>query len=290
MSSCWRMSFMISPPSFRPPTMPLALELGSCVRAATELLTSVTRRTKAVVGSTLMTLPARPRQVMTAISSRIPSVLPLSMITVSISPVASVPRTRTGSSCRFGLVLLNPSSWRRSWFSCSNSCMRTISKLRRSISSFCSSVVRRMVPMLSRVCQNSATPPAALEAKNDRGASAWLPAPVKRSPAAGWTMKKSATTTARALTHHGIGFRSKKCTSPPSGGLSASRAPAVLDVHQHLPEHVQVLQHHSGSAHYCLERILSDVDRDACSLCLLYTSDAADDLLCVDLGGRRIIK
>ena len=28
------------------------------------------------------------------------------------------------------------------------------------------------------------------------------------------------------------------------------------------------------------------VDKD----CLLYTSDAADDLLCVDLGGRRIIK
>ena len=26
------------------------------------------------------------------------------------------------------------------------------------------------------------------------------------------------------------------------------------------------------------------------SNCLLYTSDAADDLLCVDLGGRRIIK
>src|SRR5680860_1915157 len=28
----------------------------------------------------------------------------------------------------------------------------------------------------------------------------------------------------------------------------------------------------------------------ACVCCLLYTSDAADDLLCVDLGGRRIIK
>ena len=28
----------------------------------------------------------------------------------------------------------------------------------------------------------------------------------------------------------------------------------------------------------------------AFKLCLLYTSDAADDLLCVDLGGRRIIK
>src|SRR5659263_769736 len=27
-----------------------------------------------------------------------------------------------------------------------------------------------------------------------------------------------------------------------------------------------------------------------CPICLLYTSDAADDLLCVDLGGRRIIK
>ena len=26
------------------------------------------------------------------------------------------------------------------------------------------------------------------------------------------------------------------------------------------------------------------------SRCLLYTSDAADDLLCVDLGGRRLIK
>src|SRR5450756_3102484 len=30
--------------------------------------------------------------------------------------------------------------------------------------------------------------------------------------------------------------------------------------------------------------------RRASSACLLYTSDAADDLLCVDLGGRRIIK
>src|SRR5450756_2219765 len=28
----------------------------------------------------------------------------------------------------------------------------------------------------------------------------------------------------------------------------------------------------------------------ASATCLLYTSDAADDLLCVDLGGRRIIK
>ena len=38
----------------------------------------------------------------------------------------------------------------------------------------------------------------------------------------------------------------------------------------------------------------SDADQfalaDSHHHCLLYTSDAADDLLCVDLGGRRIIK
>eukprot|EP00657_Telonema_sp_P-1_P007208 TRINITY_DN26933_c0_g1_i1.p1 TRINITY_DN26933_c0_g1~~TRINITY_DN26933_c0_g1_i1.p1 ORF type:complete len:296 (-),score=84.51 TRINITY_DN26933_c0_g1_i1:91-978(-) len=37
----------------------------------------------------------------------------------------------------------------------------------------------------------------------------------------------------------------------------------------------------------------TDNDSDSqsqCSDCLLYTSDAADDLLCVDIGGRRIIK
>src|SRR5680860_664309 len=44
------------------------------------------------------------------------------------------------------------------------------------------------------------------------------------------------------------------------------------------------------------QRRLPDGWRDALSpgdqlpACLLYTSDAADDLLCVDLGGRRIIK
>ena len=33
-----------------------------------------------------------------------------------------------------------------------------------------------------------------------------------------------------------------------------------------------------------------DDHRERVNNCLLYTSDAADDLLCVDLGGRRIIK
>src|SRR5680860_1893734 len=45
------------------------------------------------------------------------------------------------------------------------------------------------------------------------------------------------------------------------------------------------------------QRVRRNVSLPACSkgqtlldVCLLYTSDAADDLLCVDLGGRRIIK
>src|SRR5450756_3252486 len=44
------------------------------------------------------------------------------------------------------------------------------------------------------------------------------------------------------------------------------------------------------------KRILAFVERlgrqprELRYVCLLYTSDAADDLLCVDLGGRRIIK
>ena len=33
-----------------------------------------------------------------------------------------------------------------------------------------------------------------------------------------------------------------------------------------------------------------DAVHDGFGACLLYTSDAADDLLCVDLGGRRLIK
>ena len=35
-------------------------------------------------------------------------------------------------------------------------------------------------------------------------------------------------------------------------------------------------------------RLVIVISQNNC--CLLYTSDAADDLLCVDLGGRRIIK
>src|SRR5450756_874496 len=44
-----------------------------------------------------------------------------------------------------------------------------------------------------------------------------------------------------------------------------------------------------GSGRSPAEATRDDV-ADRAGTCLLYTSDAADDLLCVDLGGRRIIK
>src|SRR5450756_566112 len=51
---------------------------------------------------------------------------------------------------------------------------------------------------------------------------------------------------------------------------------------QNRPVGFLLLEHAAG-------RSATDVLRETGS-CLLYTSDAADDLLCVDLGGRRIIK
>ena len=47
-----------------------------------------------------------------------------------------------------------------------------------------------------------------------------------------------------------------------------------------------------GAGHHPGVKIVGDLDPGfrQVHICLLYTSDAADDLLCVDLGGRRIIK
>ena len=49
--------------------------------------------------------------------------------------------------------------------------------------------------------------------------------------------------------------------------------------------------------HYLMVKNIIFTEYYACSAiimmfetCLLYTSDAADDMQCVDLGGRRIIK
>ena len=52
-----------------------------------------------------------------------------------------------------------------------------------------------------------------------------------------------------------------------------------------------VVDVHAGrSACAVVEHAEVERDRLAAKACLLYTSDAADDLLCVDLGGRRILK
>src|SRR5450756_1265129 len=51
-------------------------------------------------------------------------------------------------------------------------------------------------------------------------------------------------------------------------------------------EHRELIEGHRSDL---IEAIIQESEDDTL-LCLLYTSDAADDLLCVDLGGRRIIK
>ena len=58
--------------------------------------------------------------------------------------------------------------------------------------------------------------------------------------------------------------------------LGIQRSDQLLDL-------VQISRHVASDEH-----IRSVIDGDGA--CLLYTSDAADDLPCVDLGGRRIIK
>src|SRR5450756_2073410 len=49
-------------------------------------------------------------------------------------------------------------------------------------------------------------------------------------------------------------------------------------------------RHGPAVRHMVEHQIAEDHHPDELGICLLYTSDAADDLLCVDLGGRRIIK
>ena len=52
------------------------------------------------------------------------------------------------------------------------------------------------------------------------------------------------------------------------------------------PAHLCLLQGVSGK----LDAHGGENNLNEPGACLLYTSDAADDLLCVDIGGRRIIK
>src|SRR5450756_3163921 len=82
-----------------------------------------------------------------------------------------------------------------------------------------------------------------------------------------------------------------KCNSvtdtEPSRSVTVSVIPA-----EHVGSMRGVLLSNAGIHASFQERLLLGVVHNCewyCS-CLLYTSDAADDLLCVDLGGRRIIK
>src|SRR5450756_2459946 len=54
--------------------------------------------------------------------------------------------------------------------------------------------------------------------------------------------------------------------------------------------HVARVHHHqviSGNADFLAKPVFPMFQGKESAPCLLYTSDAADDLLCVDLGGRR---
>src|SRR5450756_3190852 len=68
--------------------------------------------------------------------------------------------------------------------------------------------------------------------------------------------------------------------------LGVSRA-SVFNALAGVADYGVLLQRIRGRG-YRMARPWQRLERD--EICLLYTSDAADDLLCVDLGGRRIIK
>ena len=88
---------------------------------------------------------------------------------------------------------------------------------------------------------------------------------------------------------------------PTEGSVTMARGLRV----GYLPQHAELVSNHT--LHEEMLHVFHDLRRQQEALltlaeemahasnpqeaiCLLYTSDAADDLLCVDLGGRRIIK
>src|SRR5680860_1742084 len=64
----------------------------------------------------------------------------------------------------------------------------------------------------------------------------------------------------------------------------------VEQLHRPVPFLLTIKAHMETYALRQLSPNLQDRIQRRHRICLLYTSDAADDLLCVDLGGRRIIK
>ena len=77
-----------------------------------------------------------------------------------------------------------------------------------------------------------------------------------------------------------------------AGGASAAARIRRLD------EHAQIIMiERSGYVSYAncglpyyVGGVIKEQEELTLQTCILYTSDAADDLLCVDLGGPRIIK
>ena len=69
------------------------------------------------------------------------------------------------------------------------------------------------------------------------------------------------------------------------------RSRGLGDVYKRQGTTLQLLAEGCARVHGQVHRLVGLPSRRLCLVmgCLLYTSDAADDLLCVDLGGRRII-
>ena len=70
------------------------------------------------------------------------------------------------------------------------------------------------------------------------------------------------------------------------------RSRGLGDVYKRQLQGVSIMDTHPGRYWHALDdgRIQCDLCPRDCRLCLLYTSDAADERSSVDLGGRRIIK
>ena len=74
------------------------------------------------------------------------------------------------------------------------------------------------------------------------------------------------------------------------GGIINVKVYRNEDSHSRTANGIRCRLTHNGSLPKILDIICEEFLHGAVWACLLYTSDAADDLLCVDLGGRSIIK
>eukprot|EP00657_Telonema_sp_P-1_P012516 TRINITY_DN9130_c0_g1_i2.p1 TRINITY_DN9130_c0_g1~~TRINITY_DN9130_c0_g1_i2.p1 ORF type:complete len:213 (+),score=64.54 TRINITY_DN9130_c0_g1_i2:139-777(+) len=71
--------------------------------------------------------------------------------------------------------------------------------------------------------------------------------------------------------------------------LSGNSAPFKKNLHEYLRKHPDWEEYRGQDKDMNGKKLTPKKRREQHNSCLLYTSDAADDLLCVDLGGRRII-